>query len=102
MARTLVVEDDVLLRYTLCEWLRTTGDDVAEAATVDEAKTTLASLAEIDLDVAILVVDRLDPCAIHCQQLATEQIQLLAQQHELTATPGGRPCGYRSGNQRWS
>ena len=35
-------------------------------------------------EVAILVVDRLDPRAVHCQQLATEQIQLLAEQHELT------------------
>lgn len=49
MARILVVEDDVLLRYTLCLWLRTTGHDVTEAATGDEAKIILSSLAEIDL-----------------------------------------------------
>jgi CheY-like chemotaxis protein len=49
MARILVVEDDVLLRYALCQRLRTTGHDVAEAATGDEAKIILSSRAEIDL-----------------------------------------------------
>ena len=34
-------------------------------------------------EIAVLVVDCLDPCAIHRQQLAAEQVQLLAQQHEL-------------------
>jgi two-component system, response regulator PdtaR len=49
MARILVVEDDVLLRYSLCAWLRNRGNDVTEAATGDEAKTILSSLAEVDL-----------------------------------------------------
>jgi CheY-like chemotaxis protein len=49
MAWILVVEDDALLRYALCEWLRITGHDVAEAATGDEATSLLSSLAEIDL-----------------------------------------------------
>ena len=34
-------------------------------------------------EIAVLVVDRLDPRAVHRQQLAAEQIQLLAEQHEL-------------------
>ena len=34
-------------------------------------------------EIAILVVDRLDPRAVHRQQLSTEQVQLPAQQHEL-------------------
>ena len=34
--------------------------------------------------VAVLVVDRLDARAIHCQQLAAEQIETPAQQHELS------------------
>ena len=34
-------------------------------------------------EVAVLVVDRLDPGAVHRQQFAAEQVQLTAQQHEL-------------------
>ena len=34
-------------------------------------------------EIAVLVVDRLDPRAIHRQQLSAEQVQLAAQQHEL-------------------
>ena len=34
-------------------------------------------------EIAVLVVDRLDPRPIHRQQFPTEQIQLAAQQHEL-------------------
>ena len=34
-------------------------------------------------EVAVLVVDRLDPGAIHGQQLSAEQLQLAAKQHEL-------------------
>ena len=35
-------------------------------------------------EIAVLVVHRLDPRAVYRQQLAAEQVQLPAQQHELT------------------
>ena len=37
MARVLVVEDNVILRYSLAHWLREEGHEVLEAATADEA-----------------------------------------------------------------
>jgi DNA-binding NtrC family response regulator len=45
----LVVEDNVALRFTLSEWLRTKDYTVYEAATADEAKTLLASSIIVDL-----------------------------------------------------
>src|SRR6266851_6606130 len=35
-------------------------------------------------EIAILVVDRLDPRAIHCKQLPAKQVQLAAQQYKFT------------------
>jgi two-component system, response regulator PdtaR len=49
MASVLVVEDDVILRYTLAEWLRACGNEVFEAASGDEARTVLSTVLEIDL-----------------------------------------------------
>jgi two-component system, response regulator PdtaR len=49
MARILVVEDDVLLRYILAEWLRTDGFDVVEAASADDAVSVLSSVIGVDL-----------------------------------------------------
>jgi CheY-like chemotaxis protein len=49
MATVLVVEDDVILRYTLAEWLRACGNEVFEAASGDEAQTVLSTVLEIDL-----------------------------------------------------
>jgi CheY-like chemotaxis protein len=52
MATVLVVEDDVILRYTLAEWLRACGIEVFEAASGDEARAVLSTVLEIDLAVA--------------------------------------------------
>ena len=49
MARILIVEDDVFLRYALGEWLRLEDYDVMEAASADEAAAILASPAVVDL-----------------------------------------------------
>jgi CheY-like chemotaxis protein len=49
MARILVLEDNVLLRYILAEWLRTDGFDVVEAASADEAVSILSSVIGVDL-----------------------------------------------------
>lgn len=49
MARILIVEDDVILRYTLAEWLRAAQHDVLEAASADEAKIILSSVLAVDL-----------------------------------------------------
>ena len=48
MARVLVVEDDVILRYALAHWLRE-GHEVLEAATADEALAILASIVTVDI-----------------------------------------------------
>ena len=48
-AHILVVEDDVILRYTLAEWLRTHGYEVLEARSGDEAMTILSSVLITDL-----------------------------------------------------
>jgi two-component system, response regulator PdtaR len=48
MARVLVVEDDVMLRYALAHWLRE-GHEVLEAATADEALAILASIVTVDI-----------------------------------------------------
>lgn len=45
----LVVEDDVALRFTLSEWLRSLTFIVYEAANADEAVTILASSIPVDL-----------------------------------------------------
>jgi two-component system, response regulator PdtaR len=45
----LIVEDNVILRYTLCHWLRDEGHEVLEAASADEAKRVLGSVVPIDL-----------------------------------------------------
>src|SRR3954468_3310884 len=49
MARILLVEDEVLLRYILAEWLRTEGHEVMEATSGDEAHAMLSSIIDIDL-----------------------------------------------------
>jgi CheY-like chemotaxis protein len=49
MARILIVEDEVLTRFTLAEWLRAEGHDVVEAVSADEAVVVLASpMVEVD------------------------------------------------------
>jgi two-component system, response regulator PdtaR len=48
MARVLVVEDDVMLRYALAHWLRE-GHEVLEAATADEALAILKSIVTVDI-----------------------------------------------------
>jgi DNA-binding NtrC family response regulator len=45
----LVVEDDVALRFTLAEWLRSLNYMVCEAASADEAATILSSPIVVDL-----------------------------------------------------
>ena len=47
--RILVVEDNVLLRYTLTEWLRESNFTVVEAVSADEAIIILSSAIHIDL-----------------------------------------------------
>ena|ERR1700712_1898542 len=49
MAQILVVEDNVILRFVLAEWLRSDGYDVLEAVSADEAVTILSSVAVVDL-----------------------------------------------------
>jgi CheY-like chemotaxis protein len=49
MACILVVEDNVLLRYALAEWLRDKGHEVVEAVSGDEAATVLSSIMTVDL-----------------------------------------------------
>src|ERR1700744_6244143 len=49
MARVLVVEDHVILRYTLAFWLRERGHEVLEAATADEALAVLRSILSVDI-----------------------------------------------------
>ena len=66
MARILVVEDDVLLRYILAEWLRTEGYDVVEAASADEAVSVLSSVIGVDL----VVTDVETPGSIDGLELA--------------------------------
>ena len=45
----LVVEDEVLIRLVLADWLRECGMDCLEAADADEALQTLQSDCDIDL-----------------------------------------------------
>jgi DNA-binding NtrC family response regulator len=49
MARILIVENDVILRYVLTGWLRHKDHDVLEAASADEAAVILSSALAIDL-----------------------------------------------------
>jgi CheY-like chemotaxis protein len=49
MACILVVEDEVLIRLSLSEWLRSEAHTVVEAASADEAMKLLGSILEIDL-----------------------------------------------------
>jgi two-component system, response regulator PdtaR len=48
MARVLLVEDDVMLRYVLAHRLRE-GHEVYEAATADEALAILKSIVTVDI-----------------------------------------------------
>jgi CheY-like chemotaxis protein len=45
----LVVEDNVILRYALCVWLRDEAHEVLEAATADEALSVLRSIVTVDI-----------------------------------------------------
>jgi CheY-like chemotaxis protein len=49
MARILVVEDDILIRLALSEWLRSEKHEVMEAASGDEAVALLESVLAVDL-----------------------------------------------------
>jgi CheY-like chemotaxis protein len=49
MAHVLVVEDDVLIRLSLAEWLRYERHEVLEAASGDEAVVLVESTMEIDV-----------------------------------------------------
>jgi DNA-binding response OmpR family regulator len=53
-ATVLLVEDDILLRHPLAEYLRECGFEVHEAASGDEAKTALAST---DLKIEYVLAD---------------------------------------------
>jgi CheY-like chemotaxis protein len=70
MARLLVVEDDVILRYTLAEWLRFEGYEVLEAMSADEAIVIFSSILSIDL----VITDIEMPGSINGLDLA-EQIK---------------------------
>ncbi|WP_421993859.1 response regulator [Roseococcus sp.] len=49
MPRILVVEDEVLIRLSLSEWLRSESHEVLEASCGDEALTLSKSILEIDI-----------------------------------------------------
>ena len=49
MARVLVVEDNVILRYTLAYGLREQGHEILEAATADEALAILKSIVTVEI-----------------------------------------------------
>ncbi|WP_421993767.1 response regulator transcription factor [Roseococcus sp.] len=49
MARILVVEDEILTRFSLAHWLRDQSHEVMEAGTGDEAAGMLNSIPQIDL-----------------------------------------------------
>jgi CheY-like chemotaxis protein len=66
MARILVVEDEVLLRYVLAEWLRGEGHEVVEAVSGDEAATVLSSIMTVDL----VITDVQMPGSLNGLQLA--------------------------------
>jgi CheY-like chemotaxis protein len=66
MARILVVEDDVFLRYALAEWLRDDGHEVVEAVSGDEAATVLSSIMTVDL----VITDVQMPGSLNGLQLA--------------------------------
>jgi two-component system, response regulator PdtaR len=66
MARILVVEDDVFLRYALAEWLRGEEHEVVETASGDEAATVLASIMTVDL----VITDVEMPGSLNGLQLA--------------------------------
>jgi CheY-like chemotaxis protein len=56
MARILVVEDNIIQRYTLAEWLRVEGHEVLEAASADEATAILNSIL-LSLDVVVTDIE---------------------------------------------
>ena len=66
MAHILVVEDDVILRYALAEWLRGEGHEVVEAVSGDEATTVLSSIMMVDL----VITDVQMPGSLNGLQLA--------------------------------
>jgi CheY-like chemotaxis protein len=66
MACILVVEDDLLLRCTLAEWLRDQGHEVVEAVSGDEAATVLSSIMTVDL----VITDVQMPGSLNGLQLA--------------------------------
>jgi two-component system, response regulator PdtaR len=66
MARILVVEDEILVRYALAEWLRDEGHEVLEAVSADEAATVLSSLMTVDL----VITDVQMPGSLNGLQLA--------------------------------
>jgi CheY-like chemotaxis protein len=66
MARILVVEDEVLLRYVLAEWLRGEGHEVVEAVSGDEAAIVLSSMMTVDL----VITDVQRPGSLNGLQLA--------------------------------
>jgi CheY-like chemotaxis protein len=66
MACILVVEDEILLRYPLAQWLRSDGNDVLEAASGDEAQAVLSSVLTID----VVVTDVTMPGSLDGLQLA--------------------------------
>jgi CheY-like chemotaxis protein len=61
MGLVLVVEDDVMARYALAEWLRGEGHQVVGANSVDEALEVLSSRIEID----VVVTDVHMPGVMH-------------------------------------
>lgn len=49
MGRVLLVEDEILARYPVAEWLRGEGHEIVEAASANEALAILASRIDINL-----------------------------------------------------
>lgn len=62
----MVVEDNVILRYTLARWLREEGYEALEAATADEALRVLKSIVSLD----IVVTDVEMPGSLNGLELA--------------------------------
>lgn len=59
-ASILLVEDDVLIRYTAADLLRSHGHEVVEAAHGEEAKSLLASGLVVDLILSDVSMPKID------------------------------------------
>jgi CheY-like chemotaxis protein len=93
-ASVLLVEDDVVLRFTVADYLRDSGFEVWEAESADEAMFVLTSVPEID----VIFSDVVMPGAKDGFDLA-EWVN-----RNCPSTPiilaSGFPGAHRLGNQR--